>query len=276
MLRKILDAVALLKEYLVFALLAAVSILLIAHGSSPQVRVLRSLAVTSAGVVQEILDIFPNHIALQRENQALRALNLSLQDEVSRLREARLENIRLRRLLGLRGRETYPVVAARVIGRTLLLLNNTVTLDVGERDGIRATMPIITERGLAGSVVTTSSRYAVGRILLNRDMRVSARIQRSRIDGIIRWNGGSRLSLENVAKTLDVRLGDVVVTSEYSSLFPAGIRIGTVARRVERPGSLFQTVDVEPSVRFSTLEEVFVLAVVPDSSRLVLEQNARR
>jgi rod shape-determining protein MreC len=276
MFRKLLDTLGLLKEYLVFALLVAASVILIAQGSAPQVRVLRAVAVSGAGVLQEALDILPDHIALQRDNQALRALNLSLHDEVSRLREARLENFRLRRLLGLKGRETYPVIAARVIGRTLLLLNNTITLDVGERDGVRPVMPVVTERGLAGTVVFTSDRYAVARILLHRDVRVSARVQRSRIDGIVRWTGGDLLLLQNVAKTLDVRTGDVVVTSDYSSLFPPGIRIGTVARTAQKPGSLFQTVEVEPSVDFTTLEEVFVLSVLPDSSRLTLEQRATR
>ena len=155
-------------------------------------------------------------------------------------------------------------------------MRNTVTIDVGERDGIRPLMPVITERGLVGKVVATSPRYAVAQVLFHRDMRVSAKVQRSRADGIVAWEGGSTLVLRNIAKTLDVQAGDVVITSEYSSLYPAGIRIGTVALARQVPGSLFQTVELLPAVDFATLEEVFVIPILPDSTRLALEAAFQR
>jgi len=107
-------------------------------------------------------------------------------------------------------------------------------------------------------------------------MRVSGKVQRSRADGIVAWEGGSTLVLRNIAKTLDVQAGDVVMTSEYSSLYPAGIRIGTVALARQVPGSLFQNVELVPAVDFATLEEVFVIPVVPDSTRLALEASFQR
>jgi rod shape-determining protein MreC len=125
-------------------------------------------------------------------------------------------------------------------------------------------------------VAATSNRYAVAQVLFHRDMRVSAKVQRSRADGIVAWEGGSRLVLRNIAKTLDVQPGDVVITSEYSSLYPPGIRVGTVALARQVPGSLFQTVELVPAVDFATLEEVFVIPVVPDSTRLALEASVQR
>jgi len=102
---------------------------------------------------------------------------------------------------------------------------------------------------------------------------VSARIQRSRVNGIVRWTGGSELQFAHVPKTLDVVEGDVVITSEFSSLFPSGIRIGIVTSTRQLPGELFQAITVHPSVDFDRLEEVFVAKVVPDSSRVALERR---
>jgi rod shape-determining protein MreC len=205
----------------------------------------------------------------------LRELNLTLADEVNRLREARLENLRLRQLLGLKERGEFGFVAANVIGKNLQLLRNTVTLDAGERNGVRADMPIVTENGLAGKIVATSSRFAVAQILYNKDIRVSAKIERSRVDGIIRWEGGSTLALQDVAKTLDIQAGDVVITSEYSSFFPPGIRVGVITSARGAEGSLFQSVEVKPAVDFSRLEEVFVITLIPDSDRIALEHRPR-
>jgi rod shape-determining protein MreC len=267
--------VFLFKEYLVVGVLLAVSVTLLALNDDSQIRTIRSVAVVSVGMLQDALGIIPNYFDLRRENQVLRELNLTLADEVNRLREARLENLRLRQLLGLKERGEFGFVAANIIGKNLQLLRNTVTLDAGDRNGLRADMPIVTENGLAGKIVATSGRFAVAQILYNKDIRVSAKIERSRVDGIIRWEGGSALALQDVAKTLDVQAGDVVITSEYSSFFPPGIRIGVVSSARGAEGSLFQSVEVRPAVDFSRLEEVFVITSMPDSERIALEHRTR-
>jgi rod shape-determining protein MreC len=273
--RRLYEFVFLFKEYLVVGVLLAVSVTLLALNDDSQIRTIRSVAVVSVGMLQDALGIIPNYFDLRRENQVLRELNLTLADEVNRLREARLENLRLRQLLGLKERGEFGFVAANVIGKNLQLLRNTVTLDAGERNGLRSEMPIVTENGLAGKIVATSARFAVAQILYNRDIRVSAKIERSRVDGIIRWEGGSALTLQDVAKTLDVQAGDVVITSEYSSFFPPGIRIGVVSSARGAEGSLFQSVEVRPAVDFSRLEEVFVITSMPDSERIALEHRTR-
>lgn len=276
MLKRIYDILEAFKEYVLLAVLLALSVALIASNDRPQIRAIRSVTVGVLGGAQNLIGIVPNYFNLRSENRILREQNLTLSEEVNRLREARLENIRLRRLLGMRDTSSTRYVAARVIGKSLQLLRNTITIDIGEREGIRPLMPVVTERGLVGKVVATSAGYSVAQILLHRDMRVSGKVQRSRADGIVAWEGGSTLVLRNIAKTLDVQAGDVVITSEYSSLYPAGIRIGTVALARQVPGSLFQIVELVPAVDFATLEEVFVIPVVPDSTRLALEAPLQR
>jgi rod shape-determining protein MreC len=274
MLRRLYDLAYLFKEYLVVMLLLSISIALLTLNDNPQIRTIRSLAIVSVGLLQDAVGIVPNYFDLRRENRILRELNLTLADEVSRLREAKLENMRLHQLLQLQQRAGTTYVTANVIGKNLQLLRNTVTLDAGENNGIRADMPVVTESGLAGRVIAASSQYAVAQILFNKDLRVSAKVQRSRVDGIVTWEGGSALNLNNVAKALDVQVGDVIITSEYSSVFPPGIRIGVVAATHPLEGSLFQAIEVTPSVDFTRMEQVFVITAVPDSTRIALEHRA--
>jgi rod shape-determining protein MreC len=275
MIRRLYEFLFLFKEYLVAGVLLAVSMTLLALNDDAQIRTIRTVTVVSVGALQDALGIIPNYFDLRHENRVLRELNVTLADEVNRLREARLENLRLRQLLGLKERGQFGFVAANVIGKNLQLLRNTVTLDAGERSGMKMDMPVVTENGLAGKIVATSAGYAVAQILFNKESRVSAKIERSRVDGIIRWDGGSMLALQDVAKTLDVQTGDVVITSEYSSFFPPGIRIGVVTAARGAEGSLFQSIEVRPAVDFSRLEEVFVITTVPDSERIALEHRVR-
>ena len=141
MLKRLFTVALLFKEYVLFAFFAIVSLGLLALNDTAQMRAVRSLTVLSVGAMQDALSFIPNYFDLRRENRALRELNLTLTDEVSRLREARLENIRLRQMLGLKDKTRYGYAAANVVGKTLQLLRNTITLDVGEKDGIRTNMP---------------------------------------------------------------------------------------------------------------------------------------
>lgn len=274
--RRLFDMLWFFREYFLLTVLILISIILLSVNDTTQIRRIRSVTVGAIGLLQDAFGFIPNYFDLRDENRILRSQNVSLADETSRLREASLENIRLRKLLELKERTPYSYVAANVVGKSLQLMRNTITLDVGEKDGVQFNMPIITDAGLVGRVISTSSAYCVGQILFNKDFRASAKVQRGRVDGIVSWEGGDKLSLNNVAKTLDVQPGDMVMTSEYSSIFPAGIKIGVVTATKQSPGGLFQSVEIAPSVDFSRLEQAFVVTHIPDTSRIAAEQHIPR
>ncbi len=273
MVKRVYDIIVLFKEYFLLALYIVLALLLLARNETGQVRALRSNLLAVAGTMQDIFGVVPNYFTLRQENHILREQNLTLTDEVNRLREARLENIRLHRLLNLKDRPSSQYLSANVVGATSQSLRNTITIDRGKKDGVLPTMPVVTADGLAGKVTTTSGDYAVAQLLLHKDVRVSARVERSRVNGIIRWTGGRFLQFANVPTSFDVRRGDVIITSEFSSIFPEGIRIGVVSGTRAVPGELFQAVDVTPAVDFDRLEEVFVLLHTPDSSRVALDHH---
>jgi rod shape-determining protein MreC len=273
---RLINIVLYFKEYVVLAILILASILLLSFNDNVQIRAIRTTTVGFIGFLQNALTIIPNVVELKKENEVLRRLNVNLSNEVSLLREARLENLRLRGMVGLKEHTAFKLAAGNVIGKSLLLMRNTITIDVGERDGVKSEMPVISESGLVGKIIATSDRYSVAQLVLNKDFRASAKIQRTRVDGIIAWDGGDALQLKNVSKAQDVREGDLVITSEYSSLFPSDVKIGIVSKLFEKPGSLFKEVDVTPTVDFASLEQVFVVVALPDPERRDLEKKAVR
>jgi rod shape-determining protein MreC len=275
MFKRLYNFVLLFKEYAVLSLLLVVSLVLMALNDNTQIRHIRGLATVVFGVMQDQLAFVPRYFSLRKENDILRRMNVDLADEASLLREAKLENDRLRRLLGFKDVSHYSLVAARVVGKNLTLLRNTITLSVGKLDGILPHMPVVGDGGLVGVVSNVSDHYSVVRILYNADFRASAKSQRSRVDGILAWDGDD-LMLTNVAKNLDIVAGDTLITSDYSSTYPPNIRIGTVSEVAEQQGSLFKRVLVSPGVDFVKLEEVFVVSYIPDSERSDLEQSLQQ
>lgn len=270
MVQRLYQYLFLFKEYVVLTALVAVSIILLIVNDNDQIRQIRSLTVGSLGMIQQTFSWIPNITSLQRENELLRKVNVNLSDEVNQLREARLENIRLRSMIALQETSTVKLTAAKVVSKNLNLLRNALTLSVGADDNVEVGNPIITGEGLIGRVVAVSGSFCIGQMIVNVDFRASAKVQRSRVDGIIAWDGKSLL-LKNVAKTQDVKEGDAVITSEYSNAFPPGIKIGIVSTISEIPNSLYQRIEVIPTVNLTQSEEVFVMDYVPSLERMAIE-----
>jgi rod shape-determining protein MreC len=238
-------------------------------------RFLRAVAIGIFGTVQSGFSAIPNVFDLESENKYLRETNIKLSNEVSSLKESRLENIRLQKLLAFKETTTLGVVSAKILNKSLIQTRNTITLDVGEKDSVLLNMPVITDDGLVGRIAGTSGSYAIVQILYNKDLKISAKTQRSRVDGIISYDGMGNLLMSNVPKSADVAVGDIVITSEYSNNFPHGIPIGKVVE-AGNLDNLFKKVVIEPLVDFKVLEEVFVLKFVPEKERAELEKQFQK
>jgi rod shape-determining protein MreC len=194
------------------------------------------------------------------ENHQLRSRLTQLQIESDALQTERIENVRLRRLLHLEERHPYNLVAASVVGRSLDRLGGSLTIDKGTADGVEPGHAVLTPDGLVGRAERSTPHETRVLTLLNRDCAVAARIERSRVDGVLEWEFGSQpvLNLHYVSSQEDVKVGDRVVTSGLGGIFPVGIRIGTVARVALDPNGLMKEILVDPAVNFRSVEEILV------------------
>ena len=261
-----------LKEYLIFSALVLISLIFIFQNDNVQIRFIRVVAVNVIGTLQSSFSFIPNIFELERENKTLRETNINLAKELSDLKESKLENLRINKMLEFKRKTNYSVVTGKIIGKTLIQTRNNITIDIGENDSVKIGMPVITDKGLVGKIVATSGNYSIAQILLNKGLKISAKDQRSRIDGIISWDGEGKVFMKNVSKSADVKIGDVIITSEYSNAFPPGIPIGFVTTDGTKD-NLFKYIEIESFVNFETLEEVFVLKHLSDTERSELENK---
>lgn len=260
-----------LKEYLILTLLVIISLILLFSNDNSQIRFLRAFAIGAFGTVQSGLSAIPNIFEIEQENKYLRETNIKLSNEISYLKETKLENIRLSKLIGLKENSNLGVVSAKIVNKSLIQTRNTITIDIGSNDSVRINMPVITDDGLVGKVVALSGNYSIVQILYNKDLKLTVKDQRSRVDGILNYDGTGNLLMTNVPKSADVKTGDMIITSEYSNNFPAGIPVGSVLEEGNLD-NLFKKIVIQPVVNFKTLEEVFVLKYLPDKERAELEK----
>ncbi|GDX64175.1 hypothetical protein LBMAG35_10130 [Chlorobiota bacterium] len=271
--QRLLEFIFRFREYSALSAFTIISLIMMNLGNTTDLGGYRSIVVGGIGWMQSAFSWIPNPIALKNENAALRELNLQLSDERAKIRQSIIENAKLRKMLEFKKSSGIPLISADIVGKTTTEARNYATINRGEDDGVEVGMPVVTDAGLVGLVVGTSDGYSVIRLLINRESRIAGKIQRSRIDGILIWDGEDALTMKNIPKSYDVQVGDEVITSSYSNRYPPNIKIGTVMETRDDGTSLFRKILVKPSVNFLTLEQVFVLKLMPNPERILLERD---
>lgn len=214
-----------------------------------------------------------NHIheleGVREENKRLHQRVMELALKNFWLNEAHLENQRLKGLLDFRSELKHQVIPADIVAKDPNRAYFSIMINKGFQDGVRKNMPVVNTRGLVGKIVDVSSRSSTVQLMTDPSFRASALDKRSRVFGIIKSQAGFALRLENIPLQEDVRVGDLVISSGLGGIFPLGLQIGTVTAvesretfsKEDRSFGIFKMIQVNPSVDFSSLEEVFVLDV---------------
>ena len=264
-----------IRDWVVLAVLLVSAVGVMLMQNEPLLRGLRATALEATSAVEARFAWVGRFSRALDENEALRRENIEFSSELARLREARLENERLRNLLAFRDSTTYPMVGARIVSKDIYEDDNYLTLDVGRVDCVKVDMAVVDERGILGKVVFVSENYSRVMPYLNTRFRAPAKVQELGATGLIRW-GGTRsdgLTLDHVVKTEPVEPGQLVVTSGYSAIFPPGYPIGRVDSVALRAGRNVLDILVSPLASLDTAEHAFVILTRPDPERLELEER---
>jgi len=211
--------------------------------------------------IGNIRGTWSHYFALQntsRENEDLRRENDQLKMRVNQLQSKAAEADRLAALLNFRqAQRNVPMLAARVIGTSADTASQTISLDRGERDGIRRNMGVITPDGVVGKVIESYRDTAQVLLLTDRESGVGAMVSESRIQSPVGGTGEPLLSMKYIPTDDTVNIGEHVVTSGMDRIFPRDLPVGVVAEiKTARP---FQQVRVRPAANLQRLEEVIVL-----------------
>lgn len=242
---------------------------------------LTPLFVAASRVSQSVSGLWNGAVALlqaHEENERLRQEVQTLRRELARLEEFERQNAALRAALDLPADAPRPVVFAEVIARPLNNWWGVLTINKGLRHGVEPQMGVVSPAGAVGHVRAASGFSAEVILLIDPRSAVGGLVQRTGEPVLVEGLGfpGTRLRLRPLSASVDIRQGDVIVTSGLSSLFPKGIPIGVVEEVSIGPFGLSVDVGVRPHVDFATLEVVAVLArSAPDADAAAAGEGGR-
>ncbi len=213
-----------------------------------------------------LVDVHQENAQLKNEIHALKMAN-------SRYRELLATQERLEELLQFKQTINRPVLAAQVIGRDPTGWFKSVIIDKGKWAGLRLDMPVVNAFGVVGRVVSVSSNYAKVLLIIDQNSAVDCLVQRSRDRGMLKGLMSEICKLDYVAKSNDITVGDIVVTSGLGGVFPKGLPVGRILDVKEISGELFKDIKIRTAVDFSKLEEVLVILEESKSSNQLKESE---
>ena len=229
----------------------------------------------STFVINTIQGVFQNYVFLvhlQEENTLLKERIGELQKEIGELRELALAKERIQNLLQFREKISPSMIAAEVIGQDPSSWFKSVTINKGEKDGVRKGMAVISPEGVIGQILKTGPYHSIVLLITDYNSAVDSIVQRTRAKTIVEGKGENRCQLKYLLRAEEVIVGDIVVTAGLSGNFPKGLMVGEI-RKVEKAGQgIFQYAELVPSVDLTKLEEVLI---IKESSLPLQEEKAK-
>lgn len=263
--RRLLDFLIKHNHWLVFVLLETVCMIMLFNSNGYQSSVVFTLANEVTGRVLEIGNQVNDYFALRDTNKDLIQRNTKLEQKVAYLEKELRQHINdstayesLSRLAD----SAYLDFPAMVIGNSLHHPDNYITLDKGERSGIKSEMGVVGTKGVVGIVYKVTGSYSLVISLLNSKSNLSCKIAGSDYFGYLKWEGGdSRYAyLKDLPRHAEFNLGDSVVTSGYSTVFPEGVMVGTVDDMADSNDGLSYLLKIKLATDFGSISQVRVIA----------------
>ena len=257
-------------HWFVFLVLEVVSMVLLFRYNSYQGSVWFSSATAVTGKVYEWDSAVESFFSLSGVNSQLTQRNAFLEQQVRMLddsiaRLTRSQEAAVTRLSSMVPFQGCRLIPAKVVANMVNRYDNLITIDKGSADGVKRDMGVVCGMGVVGIVYLVSEHYSIVIPALNSHSNISCTIQRRGYFGYLRWRGGSSqlAYLEDVPRHAHFKLGDNVVTSGYSSVFPPGVMVGKVLHVFNSADGLSYRVQVKLSTDFARLRDV---CLVDDSA----------
>ena len=276
----LLEFLAKYNHWFVFVVLEVVSMVLLFTFNSYQGSVWFTSANAVTGKLYEWNSSVESFFALGKVNQELTQRNAYLECQVQQLADSLADitkdtgALHRERLATL---DNYRLIPAKVVSNSVDNFDNLVTINRGSADGVQKDMGVVSGTGVVGIVYLVAQHYSIVIPVLNTRSNISCTIKNRGYFGYLRWKGGSPsvAYVEDVPRHAHFKLGDDMVTSGYSAVFPPGIRVGKILHVFNSPDGLSYRVQVRLATDFGKLRDVCVVDNSLMKERLELMRAAQ-
>lgn len=248
------------QKIILFLILEIIAFALIFENSKYQKTKFAAAINNIKGLVYDKYAGMKDYFSLKSENDKLIAENLALRNQLNYY--TGMDTIRRKVMKNDLYHSAYTVKSAKVIRNSTGRQQNFMILNRGANQGARPEMGVMSNEGnMIGMIVTASANYSSAISILNTGFtKFSGKLKRTGNYGTISWNGLNinTVQLNDIMQQSDVEIGDTVITSEHSGVFPENILIGTIENIKVKDG-IFYELNVKLSHNMKLLQNVYII-----------------
>ena len=189
------------------------------------------------------------------------------------------ENSKLHNLLNSQKQENqikkkHKYLNAKIINNSIHKRDNYITINKGEKHGIVPGMGVVCENGVLGIIHSTSKNYSMIISVLNKKSAISICLKKQNNYGSLKWNGFNykTANIEGIPNHVEVEIGDTIITNGYSTIFPAGINIGSVKSNKKNSETGNQDIQVNLFTDFNNVKYAYIVSSEESVEQLELEK----
>ena len=247
------------KDFVALFLALVFSISLILSNNTPSIINLKTTLSSTVSTILSPVLWYRNIFVLKEQNALLKETIARLNIENRRLRAYDVENDKLKEMLEYKNKSKFDLEVANVINHNLSPNLNSFILDIGLNRNINVNLPVMDMRGIIGKTYIVDSDKSVIQLITDKNYRVSVRIGKNRNLGIFIPNYSRIGIIEGIPKSQEVIIGEIVLTSGISDIYPGNIPIAEVISTHIDPNELFQNITVKILADIFNPDYVFVI-----------------
>lgn len=247
------------KDHLLFVLLVLFSFNILLKNDSPNTLLVRAKFLDSFSFISSPSMWLKTIVQLEEETQLLREKNLQLSLQSEEMIRSYEENINLKNLLDYKKDSNFNLVAAKVLNMGSSSNLSSITINVGLNENIKINQPVIIPEGVIGKTILVGKSTSLVQLITDVNYRASVRIFPSGSIGILRYLRDDICEVREIQKNAEIKLGDAVLTSGFSDIYPSNLKIGNVIEIQDEISSFQKIVKVRVSSNIGSLLNVFVV-----------------
>ena len=247
------------KDHFLFVLLVLFSFNILLNNDSPNTLLVRAKFLDSFSFISSPSMWLKTIVQLEEETQLLREKNLQLSLQSEEMIRSYEENINLKNLLDYKKDSNFNLVAAKVLNMGSSSNLSSITINVGLNENIEINQPVIIPEGVIGKTILVGKSTSLVQLITDVNYRASVRIYPSGSIGILRYLRDDICEVREIQKNAEIKLGDAVLTSGFSDIYPSNLKIGNVIEIQDEISSFQKIVKVRVSSNIGSLLNVFVV-----------------
>lgn len=252
-------------HWAIFLLLEVLSGLLLFKYNSYQGSIWFTQANTAAAYVHEWEAKAFAYLRMPAENAKLVQRNILLQHETDSLRHLLADALKDSSATEKKQNtllQDIKLIPAHIVDNSVRNRDNLLVINAGSNAGVEPEMGVVSGTGVVGIVSAVTPHYSLVISILNSHSSISCRLRRTDYFGYLKWKGGNTLRayMEDVPRHAHIKVGDIVETSGFSNVFPAGIFLGKVAKIKNSSDGLAYELEILLGTDMSNLRHVNVIS----------------